>query len=229
MELITITSNELNTLRKNDIIFDPNTQKLLEFRNREGKALLLREIGQEKISKILKNTLRNVLKVSSLQNYQLISIQDDSVTLFNGETGDAFDIGFGNLKKEEIEEFKSLFFNGGEISAHIFEYEDIKILINLEKVSQQIQDTEEKKPNIGKASEKELKLAKEIEKRKENRRPFEASKPKKKSKATTKPKTSTKKTTKNGSKSSTKTTSKKVTSKKKTSQKKETKKVKSKK
>ena len=86
MELITITSNELNTLRKNDIIFDPNTQKLLEFRNREGKALLLREIGQEKISKILKNTLRNVLKVSSLQNYQLISIQDDSVTLFNGET-----------------------------------------------------------------------------------------------------------------------------------------------
>jgi hypothetical protein len=228
MELITLSSDELSTLRKLDLFFDPNTQKLYEFRNRDGKALLLREIGQQKISKLLKNSLKNVLKVSELQEYQLISIQDDSVTLFNSVSGETFDLGFGDLKKEDIEEIKSEFFKGTEIIVQVFEYEDIKILIKFSKSTPQ-QESIEKQVSGEKSSEKELDLVKEIEKRKEKKRPFEeyqpktkeskarkgsAKKPAKKKTTKSTKKPVKKKTTKSTKKPAKKTSSKKTKTKK---------------
>lgn len=204
MELITLTYDELNTLRKSDIFFDPSSDKIFEYRNRDGKALLVREIGQTKVTKVLKNSLKNVLKVSSdLQQYQLIGIQKDALTLFNSISGETFDLAFGDSKNMDLKDLQKSFNKGVEITAHIFEYQDMKVVIKLELGPKIQSDTKSEESSSVISNEKDLQRAKEIEERKAKKRPFsESVKPEKTIERTTK---TAKKTTKKPAKAKKKT------------------------
>lgn len=216
MDLLSYSAEDLSSLRPNDYFFEPASGKIYQFRSKEGKAIVVREVGTTHISKLFKNTLKTVLKVDGdFDKYQVINISDTSVSLFNVNIGETFDVSFGDAA-DSIEEMTSAFNKGDEVVADIFDYDDIKVLMKL-SVASSAQDQTGQAEVSTEPSEAELKRIQEIEAKKAKKRPFGSSapvpKPAKSEPKEVKPapvkKTSSKKTTK---KSSKKTTAKKPAS-----------------
>ena len=171
MDLTSYNAEDLSSLRPDDYFFEPASRKIYQFRSKEGKAIIVREVGTDHIKKLFKNTLKTVLKVEGdFDKYQVINISDTSATLFNTNIGETFDVGFGDAL-DTVKDMTDSFNNGDEVVAEIFDYDDIKVIIKLSVASStQAQETSAEATN--KVSEAELKRIKEIEERKAKKRPF---------------------------------------------------------
>lgn len=183
MDLVSYSAEDLSSLRPNDYFFEPSSRKIYQYRNKEGKAIIVRELGTTNITKLFKNVLKTVLKVESdFDKYQVINISDTSITLFNINIGESFELGFGDAS-DSIEEMRNAFNKGDEVEAEVFDYDDVRQIIKLSIVnastSQESDATQETQ-----LSEAELKRIKEIEDKKAKKRPFNASQP---AKTTSKP------------------------------------------
>ncbi len=215
MDLLSYNTEDLTSLRPNDYFFEPASRKIYQYRNKEGKAIIVREIGSSNITKLLKSTLKTVLKVDGdFDKYQVINISDTSVTLFNSNIGETFEVGFGDAS-DSMDEMRTAFNKGDEVVADIFDYDDIKEIIKL-SVASASQSQESAQESSTGPSEAELKRIQEIEEKKAKKRPFGSSEaPKAPAKAPEKkptPATSSSTTTKKPAKtSSKKTTAKKTT------------------
>lgn len=173
MDLITINSEDLGSFRPNDYFYDPASEKIYQYRNKEGKAIIVREVGTSTITKLFKNVLKTVLKVDGdFDKYQVISI-DTSLTLFNANIGETFEVDFGDASN--VEEMKEAFNRGDEILADIFEYEDIKVCIQLSVASTAVTSSEDEEKPEDTISKEELQRIKEIEEKKAKKRPFTSS------------------------------------------------------
>ena len=173
MDLLTYSSDELNSLRPDDYFFEPAERKIYQYRNKEGKAIIVREVGTSTITKLFKNVLKTVLKVDSdFDKYQVISI-DTSLTLFNANIGETFEVGFGDASN--VDEMKEAFNRGDEIVADIFDYDDIKVCIKLSVASTAVVSSEaEEKAEQGLSKDEQQRI-KEIEEKKAKKRPFTSS------------------------------------------------------
>ena len=178
MDLISFNAEDLSSLRPNDYFFEPASRKIYQFRSKEGKAIVVREVGTDHITKLFKNVLKTVLKVEGdFDKYQVISFSDTSATLFNVNIGETFEVGFGDAN-DTVESMKDAFNKGDEVLAEIFDYDDIKVVMNFSIASSgQTQETSSETTN--EVSEAELKRIKEIEERKAKKRPFSSSEPSK--------------------------------------------------
>lgn len=173
MDLITINSEDLGSLRTNDYFYDPSTEKIYQYRNKEGKAIIVREVGTSTITKLFKNVLKTVLKVDGdFDKYQVISI-DTSLTLFNANIGETFEIDFGDATN--IDETKEAFNRGDEVVAEIFDYEDIKVCMKLSIATTAESSTTATESVDQELSKEELQRIKEIEEKKAKKRPFPSS------------------------------------------------------
>ena len=186
MDLVSYSAEDLSSLRPNDYFFDPSSRKIYQYRNKEGKAIIVRELGTPNITKLFKNVLKTVLKVESdFDKYQVINMSDTSITLFNINIGESFELGFGDAS-DSIEEMRNAFNKGEEIVAEVFDYDDVREIIKLSiantSTSQAADEAQE-----AQLSEAELKRIKEIEEKKAKKRPFGSSGPAKTSPKTLKP------------------------------------------
>jgi hypothetical protein len=173
MELISYSADDLSSLRPNEYFYEPSSQKIYQYRNKEGKAIIVREIGTSNITKLFKNTLKTVLKVEGeFDKYQVINISDTTVTLFNINIGESFELGFGD-SHEDINNLRESFNKGDEITADVFEYEDTKEIMKLTVITNKpVVATSKSETTI---SDAELKRVKEIEEKKAKKRPFNSS------------------------------------------------------
>ena len=171
MDLVSYNAEDLSSLRPNDYFFEPLSRKIFQYRNREGKAIIVRELGTQTFSKLFKNTLKTILKVEGgFDKYQVINISDTSITLFNTNIGESFELGFGDTS-ESIEEMRISFNKGDEIIAEIFDYDEIREIINLSIANSSVSQTTVE-TQASQVSEAELKRIKEIEEKKAKKRPF---------------------------------------------------------
>ena len=171
MDLISYNTEDLSSLRPNDYFFEPSSRKIYQYRNKEGKAIIVREVGTQNISKLFKNTLKTVLKVEGgFDKYQVINISDTSITLFNANIGESFELGFGDAS-DSIEVMQNSFKKGDEIVAEVFDYDEIKEIISLSVTNASVSQNESIISDA-QVSEVELQRVKEIEEKKAKKRPF---------------------------------------------------------
>ena len=179
MDLVSYSPEDLSSFRPNDYFFDPGSRKIYQYRNKEGKAIIVREIGTTHITKLFKNTLKTILKVEGdFDKYQVIGISDTSITLFNANIGESFEVGFGDA--DNVEDMKTAFNKGDEIIADVFDYDDIKetMKLSIANAAPESAPTQSVlEPAEVQVSSSELQRIKEIEEKKAKKRPFNTSEP----------------------------------------------------
>lgn len=184
MDLETIPGENL---RAKDLFYDPATATVHEFRTKSGKHVLSRPLGTDKIQKTLVSQLRVVLRlVGDLDSYQVIELADESLSLFNLDTGEIFYLDVGDAEEDLLDAKKALD-AGQDVRAEVFEYEETKVVVKLTyegkggkpnksgKPTEPVPKVEDSKEVDPQVSEAELARVRGIEEQKSKRRAFGSS------------------------------------------------------
>ncbi|MHA2363223.1 MAG: helix-hairpin-helix domain-containing protein [Candidatus Hodarchaeales archaeon] len=182
MDLEAITVDKLHP---KDLFFDPATHILYIFKGRKGsrgslktsQTIIVSQFTTQNITELQFKGGKTLLKLTGeLPQYQVLEFRDNSVSLFDFETGEIFELSSSHLL-DEVKAAEEAYNSGKEINAEIIEYEEQKILYRLafEKPSlpTQVKEIEKKIESPSDSSSNDISAhVKEIEARKAKRRKY---------------------------------------------------------